>query len=144
VWIATLFAFALAILGLQLTASSADRRLEKGGVCQRESAAIAGRKGVLVGDKIAEPRKIRDAKPNYPTFPPGTVGSGVWVGEALIGSDGKIARVWTIREITIKPPLPAFNQAIVNAMRQWEFEPARVDDVAVPLCMTVTIAIDWM
>ena len=143
-WIAALFALTLPIVGQQLTPSGVDTRLSKRGVCERESAAIAGRKGVLVGGKIAQPRKIRDAKPNYPTFPPGTVGSGWWIGEALIGSDGKIARVWTIREVTIKPPLHTFNQAMIDAIRQWEFEPTRVGDVAVPVCMTVTIAIDWM
>ena len=143
VWIAALFALTLPIAGQQLPPYGAAGRLSKGGVCERESAAIAGRKGILVGAKIAQPRKIRDAKPKYPSFPAGTVGSGGWVGEALIGSDGKIAQVWTIREVTIKPPLPAFNQAIVNAIRQWEFDPTRVDGVPVPVCMTVTVSINW-
>jgi hypothetical protein len=141
--IGALFALTLPVVGQQLTPSGADTRLAKRGVCERESVAIAGRKAVTIGGKIAAPKKTRDVPPKYPPFPPGTVaGLRGWVGEALIGADGKVARVWTIREVTIKPPLPAFNQAIVDAIRQWEFEPARVDDVAVPVCMTVTISIN--
>ena len=142
-WIAALFALTLPVVGQQLTPSGADTRLSKRGVCERESVAIAGRKVVTIGSKITAPKKTRNVFPKYPAFPPGTVGSGGWVGEALIGSDGKIAQVWTIREVTIKPPLPAFNQAIVNAIRQWEFEPTRIEGVAVPVCMVIAVNIDW-
>lgn len=142
-WIAALFVSALPRFGQPLTASGAER-LAKRGVRQRESVAIAGHKPATVGNKITAPKQSRHVFPKYPTFPPHTVvGSGGWAGEALIGADGKIVRVWTIREVTIKPPLPAFNKAIVDAVQQWKFEPLRVDGVAMPVCMAVAIAIDW-
>lgn len=138
-----LFAALAAMLTAQLTAAGPEPRLSKPGVCLRESAGLVGRKGVLVGGKIRQPRKIRDAHPKYPTFPPGTVGSGNWIGEALIGTDGKIVRVWVLREVTITPPFPAFNQVVVDAIRQWEFEPLRIDGVVAPICMTVSVSINW-
>ena len=73
----------------------------------------------------------------------GTTGRGMWIGEALVDTRGRISRVWTIREVEIPPALPAFNKAITDAIRQWEFEPLQVNKVAVPVCLTVTINIDW-
>jgi TonB family protein len=68
--------------------------------------------------------------------------SGAWVGEVLIDESGKVERVWTIREVKWKPPFPAFNQANVDAIRQWRFEPLIVEGKAVPFCMTVSATID--
>ena len=115
------------------------------GVCQREGAKIAGEKPTPAGKVTRAPRKIRDMFPRYPTLPLGTQISagGVWAGELLLGKDGKVAHVWTIREIRFTPPFPAFNESIVAALRQWEFEPLVVDSRAVPACMTVTMNIDW-
>jgi hypothetical protein len=113
------------------------------GVCDREAEKIVGRGAVRVGAKIRGPRKIRNVSPAYPPFPPGTTGRGMWIGEALVDTKGRISRVWTIREVEITPALPAFNKAITDAIRQWEFEPLQVNKVAVPVCMTVTINIDW-
>jgi hypothetical protein len=104
---------------------------------------MVGQRPVLLGGKIPPPKKIRDAAPKYPEFPPGTVGSGMWIGEALIDARGQVTKVWPLREVQIQPPLPAFNQAIVDSILQWRFEPMMVGGVAVPICMTVTTHINW-
>jgi hypothetical protein len=48
-------------------------------------------------------------------------GGNTWqrsvVGEMLLNTPGKVARVWTIREVNFNPPFPAFNQAIVDGLR---------------------------
>lgn len=67
----------------------------------------------------------------------------MWLGEILIDNSGKIARVWALREVRFVPPFPAFNNAIADAIRQWQFEPLLVQDQATPACMTVTFNIDW-
>ena len=67
----------------------------------------------------------------------------MWIGEALIDIKGKISKVWTIREVEITPPLPSFNIAITDAIYHWEFEPLQINSVAVPVCMTVTVNINW-
>ena len=113
------------------------------GVCEREAEKLAGRKAVRVGGKVPAPKKIRDVSPAYPTFPAGTTGRGTWIGVVLIDTRGRISHVWTIREVAITPPLPAFNKAITDAIHQWEFEPLQVDTIAVPVCMTVTVSINW-
>ncbi len=37
---------------------------------------------------------------------------------------------------------PAFNDAVVTAIRQWTFEPLSLDKKAVPFCMAVTVYIN--
>jgi outer membrane biosynthesis protein TonB len=115
--------------------------LSRYGVCQREGVKIVGRTPARVAKGIRAPRKLRDAKPQYPELPPNTIGSGMWIGEVLLDTNGKVARVWAVREVQFTPPSPLFNQAIVDAIQQWEF--AVVKDKATPLCMTVTVNINW-
>jgi protein TonB len=112
-------------------------------VCEREAEKLLGQKAVRVGRSIRAPKKLRDVPPKYPQLPPGTRGSGVWLGEVLIGSSGKIARVWALREVRFVPPFPPFNNAITDAIRQWEFEPVLVQGKAMPVCVTVTVNINW-
>jgi hypothetical protein len=65
------------------------------------------------------------------------------VGEFLLDTKGKVVKVWTIREALLSPPFQPFNQAIVDAIRQWQFEPLIVAGAPVPACTTVTVIIDW-
>ena len=118
------------------------QRAVRPGVCEREGESVLGQKPVRVGGSIAAPRKVRDVSPKYPELPPGTTVGGIWVGEALVDTSGKVYRVWPIREIRVKPPFPAFNSAITDAIRQWEFEPLLVQGNSVPGCMTVTVNIN--
>jgi outer membrane biosynthesis protein TonB len=117
--------------------------LSRYGVCEREGVKIVGRTPARVGKGVRAPRKLRDAKPQYPDLPANTVGSGMWIGEFLVDTHGKVARVWTVREVEFTPPFPAFNQAIVDALKKWEFTPVVVKGDAIPLCTTVTVSINW-
>jgi hypothetical protein len=67
----------------------------------------------------------------------------MWIGELLLDTHGKVARVWTVREVEFTPSFPAFNQAIVDALKKWEFTPVVVKGDAIPLCTTVTVSINW-
>ena len=116
---------------------------ERPGVCERQAVELVGQRAVRVGKSIKAPRKVRDVRPDYPSWPPETTGRGAWIGEALIDTQGRASHVWTIREIEITPELPAFNRAIVDAIRQWQFEPLVVDRVKVPACMTVAVNVHW-
>jgi hypothetical protein len=57
--------------------------------------------------------------------------------EGAIGVDGLVKDVKTLR------PRPGEQQAIVqtaiDAIRQWEFTPTRLNNVPVPVIMTVTV-----
>jgi hypothetical protein len=113
------------------------------GVCQREGATLAGRSPVLVGKGVQAPVKIRDAKPDYSSVPAAArVKSSIWIGEVLVDDQGAISHVWALREIQLEPAFPAFNRAIVDAIRQWRFEPAMLGGKAIPICMTVTVGLE--
>ena len=109
----------------------------------RDGEKLAGEAPVLAGKAARPPRKILDAPVKFPEQPAGTVGSGVWIGEVLIGRDGKVLRVWPIREVRFTPPFPSFNAAIVDAAKRSVYEPVTVDSRAVPFCMTMTVNINW-
>jgi hypothetical protein len=113
------------------------------GICERDAPGITGVKPTKIGGRVRPPKKLRDVPPKYPDQPAQTMGSGMWAGEVLIDAKGKISHVWTIREVNFKPPFPESNQAIVEAIRQWEFEPTIVDNAATPVCMVVTMNINW-
>ena len=68
---------------------------------------------------------------------------GMWVGEALFDASGKAAQVWPIREVRLKPAFPALNNAFVDAILRWEFEPLLLNGKPTPFCMTVTSNIDF-
>jgi hypothetical protein len=69
-------------------------------------------------------------------------GGGVWIGEILIDTQGRVSGVWTIREVTFTPPIPLLNKAITDAVAKWQFAPAAVDKVPVPICRTVSVNVN--
>jgi hypothetical protein len=124
-------------------ASSRQAGRQQAGVCQREALKLLGRNPVRVQGKIRAPKKIRHIQPSYPEWPHATVGTGNWIGEALIDEHGKVRQVWVLREPKLTPPFAAFAEAVVEAVRQWEFEPLNVEGVPTPLCMTVVTTFHW-
>jgi hypothetical protein len=120
-----------------------EKPVPRPGVCEREAEKLVGQKAVRIGGSVRTPKKLRDVPPKYPVPPPGTVGSGVWSGEVLINRTGKVAHVWPIREVKFVPGFPAFNNAITDAIQQWEFEPLVDQGKPSAFCMTVTVNINW-
>jgi hypothetical protein len=128
-----------ATVGLAQTHSGAPRA----GICQREGSTIVGVTPVRIGKSIRAPKKTHNVNPRYPELPAGTRGSGNWVGEILLAAKGHVSRLWATREVKLTPSFPPFNQAIVDAIRGWQFEPVIVNSKPMPACMTVTVTIDW-
>jgi protein TonB len=58
---------------------------------------------------------------------------GTVVIEAIIGVDGKV------REARIVSSIPELDQAALDAVRQWEFTPSRLNGVAVAVIVTVLV-----
>jgi hypothetical protein len=94
------------------------------------------------GENIRYPAKTHHVVPAYPPIPDGTTGGGVWIGEILIDTQGRVSGVWTIREVTFTPPIPLLNKAITDAVAKWQFAPAAVDKVPVPICRTVSVNVN--
>ena len=112
------------------------------GICQREGKRLVGVQPIAARGKIGLPKKTKNVRPRYPALPPGTRqrGLGVWIGEVLVDSEGKVAKVWTVREPELTPPFPAFTDAIIAAIRQWEYERLILPKGGpTPFCLTVTV-----
>jgi outer membrane biosynthesis protein TonB len=110
--------------------------------CEREGATFVGSKPRMLREWQRPPKKVRDVRPTYPELPPGTRSSGMWIGEILLDTHGKVSHIWTIRQARLTPPFPALNNAILDAVRQWQFEPFVVHSQARPICMTVSVNIN--
>ncbi len=110
--------------------------------CQREGAAFVGSKPRILREWHRRPNKVRDVRPTYPALPRGTRSSGTWIGEILLDAQGGVRHVWTIRPARLIPPFPRFNNAILDAVRQWQFEPFVVGSQAQPVCMIVSVKIN--
>jgi protein TonB len=86
-----------------------------------------------VGEGIDRPRKTRHVKPVYPPQAMAArVGGNVLI-EVTIGIDGKVHDARVINSI------PVLDQAALDAVRQWEFEPSRVNGVAVAVTMVIVV-----
>jgi protein TonB len=79
------------------------------------------------------PVKIVHVAPGYPAIAQTARVQGVVILEAVIDAKGSVTSVSVLRSI------PLLDQAAVDAVRQWRFTPARLNDQAVPVVMTVTV-----
>lgn len=110
--------------------------------CMKQWPQVGGDRPVKAGGRMA-PKKRLHIAPTYPTLPNGTsVGLEPWVGEVLIDGTGRVAHVWQLRGFRLAPDFPAFNQAVVDAIQQWRFEPFVTSGRATPVCMSVTTSIN--
>jgi protein TonB len=86
-----------------------------------------------LGDGIARPRKIKDVKPVYPQPALAAQVGGSVLIEATIGADGKVHNARIVRSVAV------LDQAALDAVRQWEFEPSRLNGVAVAVIMVIVV-----
>jgi TonB family protein len=91
------------------------------------------RRPIRVGGDIPAPTKIHNVTPVYPQIAISARVQGVVVIEATIGPDGKIQDTKVLRSI------PLLDQAALDAVRQWEYTPTRLNGEPVPVIMTVTV-----
>jgi periplasmic protein TonB len=83
--------------------------------------------------KIGTPTRIEYVRPDYPQNARATKVQGVVVLEAQIEVDGRVCSARVLRSI------PLLDQSAVDAVLRWRFTPAKVNDVAVPIMMTLTV-----
>lgn len=88
---------------------------------------------IRVGGTIKPPNKIYDVKPVYPQEAQAARVQGVVVAEVRVEPDGRVGAVQVVRSI------PLLDEAAVDAIRQWEFTPTRLNGAPVPVVMTVTV-----
>lgn len=94
-------------------------------------APIAARR---VDDTMKPPKAITRVEPIYPEEAKQNRVFGVVILELLIKEDG------TVGDARVLKPLPyGLDQAALDAVRQWRFEPATIDGKPVPVAFNITI-----
>jgi TonB family protein len=88
---------------------------------------------VRVGGAIRQPRKIKDVPPVYPAIARTARVQGVVIIEASIDPAGNVGDARILRSI------PLLDQAAVDAVTQWQYEPTLLNGTAVPIIMTLTV-----
>jgi len=88
---------------------------------------------VRVGGKVKQPRKLVDVRPVYPEKAKAARVQGVVLVECTIGADGRVS------DATILRGIPLLDQAAIDAVRQWVYEPTVMNGVTVPVIMTVPL-----
>ena len=86
-----------------------------------------------VGGNIKAPKKIKDVRPIYPPIAREAGVAGVVILEVRIGADGFIEDGRVIKSI------PLLDEAALDAVKQWQFEPTLMNGQPIPVIMTVTI-----
>lgn len=89
--------------------------------------------GYRVGGAVRPPRKIKHAPPEYPAIAHQARVQGVVILEARIDETGNVSDTRVLRSI------PLLDQAAIDAVKHWQYEPTLMNGVAVPVIMTVTV-----
>src|SRR5439155_25307965 len=108
-----------------------------GGVVGGLGSAHAGGAGPVVvraGAAFKAPRKIRDVKPAYPAGALPLRAQGAVVIEAVIGPDGRVQDARVLHSV-----VPLLDQAALDAVRQWAYEPSLLNGDPVTVVMTVVV-----
>jgi TonB family protein len=88
---------------------------------------------VRVGGNLKQPAKIADAAPVLPEIARQAGIRGIVIIEITIGTDG------AIRDAKILRSIPLLDQAALDAVRQWRYEPTLLNGAPVPVIMNVTV-----
>ena len=88
---------------------------------------------VRIGNGVRPPRKIHDVQPAYP---PAAREAGI---QGLVILDATISPTGEVSDIKVLKSVPELDQAAIDAVEQWRWEPTLVDGEPVSILLTVTI-----
>jgi TonB family protein len=88
---------------------------------------------VRLGGEIKPPKKLYDVKPMYPPMAQVERVQGVVIVEAVLDAAGRVAAARILRSI------PLLDEAALEAVRQWQFEPPLVDGQPRAVIMSTTV-----
>jgi protein TonB len=110
-------------------AAAAEASKAKAAAARRERLA----KAIRVGGQVRPPVKTKDVAPLYPAIAQSARVQGDVVIEATIDEEGKVADARVVKSV------PLLDQAALDAVRQWEYQPSLLNGVPTPVVMTVTV-----
>jgi TonB family protein len=90
-------------------------------------------KPTRLGGEIKPPMKVYDVKPAYPPAAQADRIEGVVIVEAILDANGRVADARVLKSI------PLLDDAALEAVRQWQFEPPLVDGQPRAVLMTTTV-----
>ena len=111
------------------SAESDEARKARVAAARRERLA----KAVRVGGQIRPPVKVKDVAPLYPAIAQSARVQGDVVIEATIDEGGKVADARVVKSV------PLLDQAALDAVRQWEYQPSLLNGVPTAVVTTVTV-----
>jgi periplasmic protein TonB len=88
---------------------------------------------VPVGRLIRPPTKVREARPVYPEIARISRVQGAVQIECVIAPDGRVV------DLRVVSGNPLFQEAAMDAVRQWRYTPSMLNGVPVAVIMTVTV-----
>jgi protein TonB len=89
---------------------------------------------VKVGGAIKPPKKLKHVPPIYPPIAQSARVSGVVVIEARIEADGHVSGARVLKSI------PLLDEAAIEAVQQWEFEPTLLNGQPSPVMVTLAVS----
>ena len=98
-----------------------------------ESMSSAPARAVRIGGNIRPPTRTQYVEPAYPQSARAAALQGVVILELVIGEDGAVSSARVLRSI------PMLDQAALDAVRQWRYEPTLLNGVPTPVIMTATV-----
>ncbi len=97
------------------------------------TTAGAGSRRVRVGGAVKPPVTLFHVSPEYPEAARAAGIAGVVILEIVVGEDGSVIETRVLRSI------PELDQAAIDAVTQWKFEPKVLNGEPVEVEMVVTI-----
>jgi protein TonB len=88
---------------------------------------------IKVGGQVKVPVKVKDVRAVYPPAARAAGIQGVVILEVRIEGDGRVSSAGVLRSI------PELDQAALDAVYQWEFQPTLLNGAPVPVILTVTV-----
>lgn len=98
-----------------------------------EDPGARGGQPVPIGGDLRAPRKTRHVLPEYPELARRAGVGGVVIVQCVIDVDGRVSDAGVLRGH------PLLDAAALEAVRRWRYEPTRLNGIAVPVVMTVTV-----
>jgi protein TonB len=86
-----------------------------------------------VGGVIREPKRIVDVPPVYPAIALAARKEGVVILEAMLDETGHVAQLKVLRSE------PLLDAAALEAVKRWRYTPTLLNNVPVPVLLTVTV-----
>jgi TonB family protein len=110
-------------------AARAEAARAKAATARREKLA----KAIRVGGQIRPPIKIKEVAPVYPAIAQSARIQGDVVIEATIDEEGKVADARVVKSV------PLLDQAALDAVRQWQYQPSLLNGVPTAVVTNVTV-----